>query len=546
MTQKVIVVPEPKKLRFTGRWFRFDGFKEFPKFLKEEFNVPSGDWKITRLDRDGTGLEIRDGEVRIWGDEHICYATIIQFIMQRSNFLPEVHVDERFSFKFRGFHLDIARGGVPRLPTFKKILRLLFVLKYNYFAIYLEDLFPWKKHPSIGARRGRLTVEELKEIINYGRNLGVEVFPSLELSGHMENILSLPEYREFSEWHNPREGCLDLSNEEAREFTYNLLKEVLEFFPSVYIHVGGDETWALGRGKSLDKTGRFNGPELYERHHKRLIDLVREKGKVPILWGDMITGMYLKEGRRAWRSLIESPVWREALIANWDYSPNPKEHFEKKIRLLTDLNLKQIACPGLANWNRYYPNFKVAIKNLRNFLSAAKELKVEGFLITAWGDDGEECLFHFLDPLILASMEIAEGSGKWEEKWLALTGENKGVLEARKIFGEPEISESIKHVLFADERYHRLTSTEKQVLLSRMEEALKKTESTRLPEDLYFIRLCIAACVKRLRNDISASDLIALSSLYSKLWLSERKEQGLERIVSRFWGAAGRVDLNLG
>ena len=269
MGKEILIVPEPKKIDFTGRWFKFNGFTNFPKFIAKEFKVPSGDWKIVRKDLEGNGVDVRDGEVHIWGDEHLSYATILQLLRQREGFIPEVRVEESLRFKFRGFHLDIARGGVPKVETFKRILRWLFLLKYNYFAIYFEDLFPWRNYPTIGRHRGRLTEEELKEIIEYGKALGIEVFPSLELSGHMERTLMLPEFRKFSEWH-PREGCLNLSDPEAREFAYNLLKEVVNFFPSKYIHIGGDETWVLGRGRSLHKTWRFEGPKLYEIHHRNL------------------------------------------------------------------------------------------------------------------------------------------------------------------------------------------------------------------------------------------------------------------------------------
>jgi len=545
MIERILIVPEPKKIEFTGRWFRFDGFENLPEFLAREFNISKGRWRIVREDLSGNGVEVKENEVHFWGEDSVGYATILQLTMQKKGFMPEVKVEEEFSFRFRGYHLDIARGGVPKVETFKRILRWLFLLKYNHLAIYLEDLFPWKRYPTIGRHRGRLKEEELKEIIDYGKNLGIEVFPSLELSGHMEQILTLPEFRRLSEWHNPAEGCLDLSNEEAKRFTYELLEEAVNFFPSRYIHIGGDETWALGRGRSLNKTWRFEGPELYEAHHAKMIEIVREKGKVPILWGDMISGMYRREDGERWASLLKSSIWQSAVIANWDYSTHPKSHFKDKIRLLKDLGLEQIACPGLANWNRYYPNFPVAIKNLENFLAAAKEEKTLGFLVTAWGDDGEECLFSFLEPLILASMEIAEGNGSWEEKWLTLSGESESLLDARKALGESEIVESMKHILFADLRFHRLSEDERGALYSMIEKVLKRVKDVNLPEDLNFIRMCLEVCLRRLKGEATASDYITLASIYARLWLAERKPEGLERVISRFWGSAGRIDLNL-
>jgi len=546
--KEIHIVPEPKSLEFSGETFVFDGFKSFPEFLTREFNVPKGVWRITKISGEGTGLKVKEKEIVMWGDNSTNYATILQLLRQSQGYLPEVTVEEEFNFTFRGYHLDIARGGVPTVETFKKILRWLFLLKYNYFAVYFEDLFPWKSHPVIGKHRGRLTEEELREIIDYGNRLGIEVFPSLELSGHMEHILSLSEYRRFSEWHRPSEGCLDLSNEEAREFAYQLLRDAVELSPSKYIHIGGDETWALGRGRSLSKTWTFEGPRLYEMHHRKMIEIVKKAGKKPILWGDMISGMYLKRitgDTSKWEKVIESPIWKEALIANWDYSPNSKEYFKEKIGIFEERGLRQIVCPGLSNWGKYYPNFQTALENLKNFLEAAREAEITGFLITAWGDDGEKCLFSRLEPLLLASIEIAEGSGRWEEKWTALSGENIEALKARTLFGDPDISETVKHVVFRDFWFHRMDDERREDLKAKWMKALKEVEDAQLPEDLDFIRRMIDLGVRVLSDEARVSDYIALSRIYAELWLNERKPEGLERIIERFWGAAGRRDMNL-
>ncbi|MCW4025910.1 MAG: family 20 glycosylhydrolase, partial [Candidatus Bathyarchaeota archaeon] len=349
----------------------------------------------------------------------------------------------------------------------------------------------------------------------------------------------------FSEWHRPQEGCLDLSNEEAREFAYELLTETVENTKSEYVHIGGDETWALGRGKSLNKTWKFEGPRLYELHHRNMIATVKKAGKRPILWGDMISGMYLRGESEKWAEALQSPIWKDVLVANWGYSPHPKQYFIDKIEIFKQRGIEQIACPGLNNWNRYYPNFQTALENLKNFLAAARETDLPGFLITAWGDDGEECLFSFLEPLLLASMEIAEGSGKWEQKWKAITGEDETVVNARILFGDPVISEGLKHVILRDFWFHTSTPETKEDMKAVWEKALEETRGALLPADLGFIRQMIEAGTKVFEDKAKVSDFLALSNSYSKLWLGERKPEGLERIVERFWGAAGRTDMKL-
>ncbi|MGB9768808.1 MAG: beta-N-acetylhexosaminidase [Dictyoglomus turgidum] len=569
--EKIFIVPEPKRLEFMGKWLEFKGFENFPEFLSQEFHIPKGSLRIRKIEKKGNGIEIKEDEVIIWGDENIAYATILQLLMQNPNKLPKVIIEEEFSFKFRGYHLDIARGGVPHLREFKRILKWLFILKYNYFAIYFEDLFPWKKYPEIGALRGRLTEEEIREIINYGRRLNIEVFPSLELCGHMENILVLPNFMKFSEWHRPDEGCIDVSNDEARKFTYELLEEVINFFPSKYVHIGGDETWALGRGRSLDKEGIFKGPELFEMYHRNLIYKVKESGKIPMVWGDMLTGMYLREEEKErWRIVLESNIWDETVIANWDYTHLPQDHFQNKINMFGKRKEKELACPGLSNWNRFYPNFDIALTNITNFLIPARKEKLPGFLLTSWGDDGAECLYSFLDPLILATMEIAEGNGNWEEKWLSLKREDKEVLEVRKTLGQNDIAETIKHVFLGDQIYRYATEilkdkerkstgdfwadyylgitsllSNKEKLKDKYEEVLNAVSHVNLPEDLSLIRDMLKISLNRVKGRLKFSDFISFGNKYAELWLSERKKENLEKVINKIYGAGGRADLEI-
>lgn len=216
--KKVSIIPEPKKIVFKDRWYRFDGINNVPGFIRKEFKIPYGSFKVENVNKNGNGVEIIDKKIKIWGDENICYSTLCQLIMQNPGHLPEISIEEDFKFSFRGYHLDLPRGGVPTLEYFKKILRLLFISKYNFFAIYFEDLFPWEKYPQIGKERGRLSRGEIKAIVEYGKELGIEVFPSLEFAGHMEQIPMLPDFYKYSEWYRGNEGCLNVSDPEARKF----------------------------------------------------------------------------------------------------------------------------------------------------------------------------------------------------------------------------------------------------------------------------------------------------------------------------------------
>jgi len=537
--RKIYITPTPKSIKISNKHFSFDGFSNFPEFFHTEFDIPKGKWIIDKISGKGTGFTITDGKVLFWGDEYIVYASLIQIMRQIEGVLPEIEVEEDFEFEFRGYHLDIARGGVPTPKTFKTLLKWLFILKYNYLAIYFEDLFPWEKYPDIGLRRGRLSRDELKEIILYGRRLGIEVFPSLELIGHMEQILTLPPYEKFSEWYHPGEGCINLGDDEAKRFSLELLEEVLDYFPSQYIHIGGDETWALGRGKSLNKRWVFEGDKLYEEHHKDMINMVYRYGKIPIMWGDMLTGAYLtQKEKKRWQTVLKSDIWDKVLIDNWNYKDDPEATFLEEIDLFGRHRIeKEISSPGFTNWNRYYPDFQVAFTNIKNFSSASKKRGIKRFLVTSWGDDGQECLFSFLDPLLLYNIEIFEGKGNFEDNWEALSGENRELTNIRKAFGRHNLQLYLKYLLFSD-RWNYLKDRERK-LKEELKILIGMVSGITLPSDLEFIKRLIDLGLKKLESKIQADDFIALSEYYTSLWLSERKKEGLSKVLGKFWNQAG-------
>jgi hexosaminidase len=524
--QQPWIIPEPVSVSFTGRWLHFDGVQEAPDFLRHEMHVPHGRYVIHRDTRAGTGVEIRFGRITIWGDENTCWATLCQLMLQRNGHIPEITVVEQPRFAFRGFHLDIARGGVPNMPYFKKLLRLLFLCKYNALGIYFEDLFPWERHPQIGAGRGRLTRDELRELIAYGEHLGIEVFPSLELCGHMERILSLPEYARFSEW-TPAEGCLNAHDPAARHFACELLEEAVDFFANArHIHVGGDECWALGRGASLDDTRKFRGPEIFEEHHKQLIGIVRKAGKIPIVWGDMMTGMYLDEKRRGlWKNVHRSRIWNDVTVANWDYQSTEEAVYQGKIRLFKDR--KQYAAPGMSNWGGFYPEYPVALANNRLFLKAAADAGVDGFLLTSWGDDGAECLYSLAEPLLVAVADLAQGHTAWERKWAGLAHERSEVTEFRIQLGDPSVTKGIKNLLINDSPINDTGVRHCRMLLER-------AQRLNLPPDLRWVVRYIAAGMKRTDNRLNISDITQLLKTYRELWCAERKTENLDRVVRKF------------
>ena len=60
------IVPEPKQIKFTNKWFKFDGFIDFDEFISKEFNIKRGKWEIKEVKEEGIGIRVSNGLIEYW------------------------------------------------------------------------------------------------------------------------------------------------------------------------------------------------------------------------------------------------------------------------------------------------------------------------------------------------------------------------------------------------------------------------------------------------------------------------------------------------
>ncbi len=199
----------------------------------------------------------------IYGDQpasNLCYK------------IPALYIEDSPRFDYRGFHLDVARHFYS-VKEIKKMLDHMVMYKMNRFHWHLTEDQGWrleiKKYPKlteVGAYRngtvikkdwdsndgirygGFYTQEQVKEVIKYAKDRGIVVIPEIDLPGHMLAALaSYPElgctggpYEVWKRW-GVSEDVLCIGKPQTMQFLKDVLAEVIELFPSEYIHIGGDE-----------------------------------------------------------------------------------------------------------------------------------------------------------------------------------------------------------------------------------------------------------------------------------------------------------------
>ena len=189
--------------------------------------------------------------------------------------LPCVKINDRPRFSYRGMHLDPCRHFWTIEET-KRYLDVMTAYKLNRFHWHLTEDQGWrmeiKKYPrltEVGAWRsgtcigkdfdtndgirygGFYTQEQMREIVNYAAERGITVIPEIDLPGHMVAALAAyPElgctggpYEVWTRW-GVAKDILCAGNEKVFTFLEDVLTEMMEIFPSEYIHVGGDECFS--------------------------------------------------------------------------------------------------------------------------------------------------------------------------------------------------------------------------------------------------------------------------------------------------------------
>ncbi|MDG2081166.1 MAG: beta-N-acetylhexosaminidase [Bacteroidales bacterium] len=255
--------------------------------------------------------------------------TIVMENGRRFIILPIVSIEDMPRFKYRGMHLDVCRHMFP-VEFIKKYIDLLAFYKFNTFHWHLTEDQGWrieiKKYPKlneIGSWRketlvghggktpftydgvpygGYYTQNEVKEIVAYAQKRMITVIPEIEMPGH--SLAALASYPELGCTGGPYEvanrwGVFEdiyCTKEETFDFIENVLLEIIDLFPSEYIHIGGDEApktrWmeCVTCQKTINREGLKDEKELQSYFIQRMEKFLNKYDKNIIGWDEILEG----------------------------------------------------------------------------------------------------------------------------------------------------------------------------------------------------------------------------------------------------------------
>ncbi len=356
------------------------------KFNEEGYVIDAASDRIIIAARTGAGV--------FYGAQ-----TLRQLIGQGANQsgIPAVAIKDWPQMRWRGIHDDISRGPVPTLDYMKKQIRIIASYKLNLFALYIEHTFDYQKHPLIGPKEGALTADEIKELVEYAKKYHVAILPEQQTFGHLHHVLKNEKYSDIAE--TPHGHVLAPVNEKSYELIKDLYAELVPLFPGALFHIGGDETWELGRGQTKRHADEVGLGRVYLEHLKRVAEMMKPYNKRLMFWGDI--AMKYPE--------LLNILPKDVIAVAWSYGPS--QQFDNMLKPYKDAGLDLFVSPGANNWNMIFPNLDVAFINVKNFVRDGQKYGALGMLNTTWDDDGE-ALFGMTWPAVVFGAAAAWQQGE--------------------------------------------------------------------------------------------------------------------------------------
>ena len=242
--------------------------------------------------------------------------------------LPSVTIVDRPRFAWRGLHLDVARHFFP-VAVVERYIDLMARYKLNRFHWHLTDDQGWriqiKRYPwltQVGAYRketmvgkhfdpyvgdgvpygGYYTQDQIREVVRYAAERYVTVVPEIEMPGH--SLAALAAYPQLACTEGPFQvdtqwGISEdiyCPKERTFRFLEGVLTEVMQLFPSRYIHVGGDEVpkfrWQESPAAQavMRQNGLANEEDLQSYFMKRIEQFLSSHGRRLIGWDEILQG----------------------------------------------------------------------------------------------------------------------------------------------------------------------------------------------------------------------------------------------------------------
>ncbi len=279
------------------------------------------------------------------------------------------------AMRWRGVHDDLSRGPVPTLAYQEQQIRTFAAYKLNVYSPYFENTMQYSSNPLPALPGGSMSPADAKALVEYAKPFHITIIPEQEAFGHLHKVLTWQEYAPLAE--SPMGAVLAPGQPGSMHLITQWFDELATLYPGPFLHIGADETFDLGRGQTADEVKQRGLGAVYVDFLSHIRDALVPLHRRLLFWGDM-----------AMSSPDEVPhIPHDMIAVAWHYEPEPS--FARWLDPYTRAGMETWVSPGVNNWNRVWPNFDMALRNIQGFVADGQKAGSTGMLNTVWDDDGE-------------------------------------------------------------------------------------------------------------------------------------------------------------
>ena len=220
-----------------------------------------------------------------------------------------------------------------------------------------------------------MTPSEVKELVTYARQYHITILPEQEAFGHLHHVLKYDLYQDIAE--TPHGHVLAPGQPGTLPIIKDWFTQIAQEFPSPFVHIGADETWDLGRGRTQQQVETQGYGPVYVTFLKQIHDELAPLHRRLLFWGDI--------GGADPAAVAGLP--KDMIAVPWNYWSITG--FDKMIEPFAKAGIETWVAPGDANWNEVYPAARTALWNIQGFIRDGQRLGSTGAINTVWNDDGE-------------------------------------------------------------------------------------------------------------------------------------------------------------
>lgn len=304
---------------------------------KQGSPIPNGNVILEKIhgnsrDTGSYALNITPQLIKIQSSQYTGSINAMQSLAQlilinhKSNEIPCARINDKPRFGYRGLMIDVSRHFFP-VSFIKRMIDLIGLYKINNLHLHLTDAAGWrieiKKYPELTqqaawrngstwkswwntdrsyskegeptAYGGYYTQADAKELVAYAKVRGITIIPEIEMPGHSDEVIAT--YPHLGcEGSNGKQGEFCLGNDSTFTFMQDVITELLDIFPSTYIHIGGDEAGKSNWAKCKKCQQRIKDNKLKDEFElqsyaiRRMEKFISSKGRQLLGWDEILEG----------------------------------------------------------------------------------------------------------------------------------------------------------------------------------------------------------------------------------------------------------------